>query len=296
MTPQRANLIGSLWMVAAMALFAIEDSLLKAAAQTLPVSQILVLFGAGGALIFAALARRDGSPLAPVEITSRPMLIRAVFEVFGRLFYTLAFVLTPLSSTTVILQATPLVVVGVAATLFNERVGWRRWSAIFLGLLGVVVIIQPGSDSFTPLSIFAVLGMLGFAGRDLASRAAPASLSTNILGLYGFFALIAAGALFALYEDRAFVSVGLETGLLMAAACGVGVIAYYALMRAMRTGEVSAVTPFRYTRLLFGLVLGVLVFGEALTSSMILGSLLIVNSGLFIMWPRKSSNREDLDL
>ena len=284
MTPQRANLIGSIWMIAAMALFAIEDALLKATAETLPISQILVLFGAGGALIFAALARRQDSPLVPKEITSRPMLIRAVFEIFGRLFYTLAFVLTPLSSTTVILQATPLVVVAAAAMLFGETVGWRRWAAIFLGLLGVVVIIQPGGDSFTPLSILAVLGMLGFAGRDLASRAAPASLSTAILGLYGFFALIAAGGIYAIYEDKTFVTVTLETGILMALACAIGVAAYGALMKAMRTGEVSAVTPFRYSRLLFGLALGVLVFGETLTSDMILGSLLIVASGLFILW------------
>ena len=283
MTAQRANLIGSIWMIAAMALFAIEDALLKAAAATLPVSQVLVLFGAGGAFIFAALARRHGTPLVPKEVTSRPILVRAVFEVFGRLFYTLAFVLTPLSSTTVILQATPLVVVGAAATLFGEIVGWRRWGAIFLGLAGVIIIIQPGSESFTPLSILAVLGMLGFAGRDLASRAAPASLSTNILGLYGFFALIAAGTLFAVYENTPFVEVGLETGLLMAAACGVGVIAYTALMRAMRTGEVSAVTPFRYSRLLFGLALGVFVFGETLTPAMVVGSILIVISGLFIL-------------
>lgn len=284
MPQHRENLIGSLWMIAAMALFAIEDSLLKAAAATLPVSQVLILFGAGGAFIFAALARRQGQPLAPKEVTSRPMLMRAAFEVLGRLFFTLAIVLTPLSSTTVILQATPLVVVGAAASLFGETVGWRRWSAIFLGLAGVIVILQPGSNSFTPLSILAVLGMLGFAGRDLASRAAPASLSTTILGLYGFFALIAAGGLFAIYEDAPFVPIGQETGLLMVVACAIGVIAYTALMRAMRTGEVSAVTPFRYSRLLFGLTLGVFVFGETLTPAMIFGSTLIVASGLFILW------------
>lgn len=289
MTSQHANLVGSIWMIAAMALFAIEDALLKAVASTVPVSQVLILFGGGGALIFAALARREGSPLAPKNVTSRPMLIRAVFEVFGRLFYTLAFVLKPLSSTTVILQATPLVVVGAAAVLFGETVGWRRWAAIFLGLAGVVIIIQPGSNSFTPLSILAVLGMLGFAGRDLASRAAPANLSTAILGLYGFFALIAAGALFAVFEAKPFVPITLETGLIMAAACGVGVIAYTALMRAMRTGEVSAVTPFRYSRLLFGLALGLFVFGEALTHQMIFGSVLIVLSGLFILWRGKSA-------
>ncbi|WP_436399526.1 DMT family transporter [Roseobacter sp. S98] len=271
-------------MIAAMAAFAAEDALLKGAARTLPVWEILVLFGLGGALVFAGLARRNGAALWSPDVVSKPMRIRMLFEITGRLFYVLAIALTPLSSATVILQATPIVVVAGAALFFGETVGWRRWVAIFLGLGGVMVIIQPGADSFSMLSMLAVLGMLGFAGRDLASRAAPARLSTDILGVYGFLAIVIAGALYAAWEGRTFQVPGAEAAACLFLAVLCGVLAYTALMKAMRTGEVSAVTPFRYTRLLFGIALGVVFFGESLSAAMIAGSALIVLAGLFIMW------------
>ncbi|MCT8159637.1 DMT family transporter [Pseudoruegeria sp. SHC-113] len=274
-------------MIAAMAAFAVEDAFLKAAAQSLPVSEVLILFGLGGALIFALVARLTGAHLLAPEVASRPMQIRAVFEVVGRLFYMLAIALLPLSTATVILQATPLVVVAGAALVFSERVGWRRWSAIGIGLAGVLIILQPGAESFSPLSLIAVVGMLGFAGRDLASRAAPAGLSTAVLGYYGFLALIVAGSGYALWEGAAFALPDPRAAMCLLGAILCGTAAYASLMKAMRTGEVSAVTPFRYTRLIFGVALGLLLFGESLTPAMLLGSALIVASGLFILWRGK---------
>ena len=284
MEHERANLIGSLWMVAAMAGFAVEDALLKAVSASMPKAQVLVLFGLGGALLFGALARVAAMPLLSPDVLSRPMRVRVVFEVAGRLFYLLAIALTPLSSATAILQATPVVVVAGAALVFGETVGWRRWSAIVVGLIGVLIVLRPGADSFSPLSILAVLGMLGFAGRDLASRAAPASLGTNVLGFYGFLAVVLAGALYALWEREGFVLPSGLGALYMTGAVCVGVFAYGALMRAMRTGEVSAVTPFRYSRLLLGVGLGVVWFGESIDVQMVLGCGLIVLSGLYILW------------
>lgn len=283
-TDRAANRLGALFMVVAMAGFAVEDAFLKASAQSLPIAQVMVLFGAGGAMVFALWLRAKSQPLAPKEVVSRPMQVRVVFEIVGRLFFTLSLALTPLSSTTVILQATPLVVVAFAALVLGEQVGWRRWLAIVIGLIGVVLIVRPGGESFSWLSMLAVLGMLGFAGRDLASRAAPASLSTAVLGLYGFLAIVVAGALYGvLWEQVPFHTPPPKAFLSVIAAVACGVFAYSALMRAMRTGEVSAVTPFRYSRLLFGVALGVVVFGEHLDSWMLIGSALIVLSGLVIM-------------
>lgn len=271
-------------MIAAMAVFAIEDALIKAASTMLPVGEVLVLFGLGGALAFATVALINKQPLYNPGVVSRPMLIRVVFEVSGRLFYVLALSLIPLSAVTVILQATPLVVVAGAALVFGEKVGWRRWTAIFLGLVGVVVIIQPGTEGFSMLSLLAVLGMLGFAGRDLASRAAPATMSTAILGLYGFMSIIVAGVLYSAWQGVAFVMPDARISLYVLGAVLAGVTAYSCLMKAMRTGEVSAVTPFRYSRLLFGIALGIVLFGERLSLAMVVGSGLIVVSGLFILW------------
>ncbi|MEP3303040.1 MAG: DMT family transporter [Hoeflea sp.] len=283
-TDRKANLAGSIWMIAAMAIFAIEDAFIKAASEVLPVGQVLIIFGLGGALVFACLALINREPLFSPDVVSRPMCIRVVFEITGRLFYVLALSLIPLSAATVILQATPLVVVAGAALVFGEKVGWRRWTAIFVGLIGVVIIIQPGTDSFSVLSLLAIIGMIGFAGRDLASRAAPALLSTTILGLYGFVSIVVAGGLFAIWQDVAFVMPDAEISVYVLGAVLAGVAAYSCLMKAMRIGEVSAVTPFRYSRLLFGIALGILLFDERLDLAMVVGSGLIVISGLFILW------------
>jgi len=289
-----ANLIGSLWMIAAMAVFAIEDALIKAVSATLPMGQILIIFGGFGAAIFALIARSKGQSLRNPDVLSKPMRIRAGFEITGRLFYFLALAMIPLSAATVILQATPLVVVAGAAIVFGEQVGWRRWTAIFIGLAGVLIIIQPGSDGFSALSILAVIGMLGFAGRDLASRAAPASLSATVLGFYGFLAVVVAGVAFALWDQAPFVRPDSQTAATLLGAILAGVAAYTCLMTAMRTGDVSAVTPFRYTRLIFGIALGVILFGERISTAMVIGSALIVTSGLFILWQSKRARRRPL--
>lgn len=290
-TDRQSNLLGSLWMTAAMAGFAAEDSLLKLAARTLPIGQMLIMFGIAGALVFAAIALSGGARLFTPDVLSRPMRARMLFEIGGRLFYVLALALLPLSTATVILQATPLVVVAAAAIFFGETVGWRRWTAICTGLIGVVIIIQPGAEAFSALSILAVLGMLGFAGRDLASRAAPPSLRAPVLGFYGFIAIIIAGAIYAAWQGQPFVWPDGRALLFLCGAVVTGATAYTCLMKAMRTGEVSAVTPFRYTRLLFGIGLGVLAFGESLTPPMLIGSGLIVISGLIILWRGKQVAR-----
>ena len=277
------NLKGGVFMVAAMAAFSIEDVFVKALSQTLPVSQILIIFGLGGAVAFLVSAGVRGERLFSADAVSRPMLIRVGFEITGRLFYVLAIVLTPLSSATVILQATPVVVVAGASLVFSEHVGWRRWSGIVIGLLGVLIIVRPGSESFSLLSILAVLGMLGFAGRDLASRAAPASISTSLLGFFGFLSIVVSGALFSVWEGLSFVWPDPRSTLYLTGAVIAGVAAYAWLMRAMRTGEVSAVTPFRYTRLLFGIAFGVLLFGEQIELPMVLGCGLILFSGYVIL-------------
>ncbi len=278
------NLAGSLWMAASMAAFAVEDAFVKAASAMLPVAEVLILFGLGGAAVFAVAARLSGRRLFTSAVLSRAMLVRAVFEVTGRLFYVLALALAPLSSATVILQATPLLVVGGAALFLGETVGWRRWTAIGLGLAGVVLIVDPGADGVSAMSILAVIGTIGFAGRDLASRMAPSSLGAAELGFWGFLAVVAAGLLYGLWSGEAFLVPSPQAALFLCAAVGAGAGAYGCLMRAMRTGEVGAVTPFRYTRLLFGIGIGMAVFGETPSSAMLAGAGLIVLSGLFILW------------
>ncbi len=276
------NLRGAVWMVAAMAGFAVEDLLLKIVARGMPVGQILMIFGLGGALAFALLAQIRGERVLHPAALSRAVAVRAGFEVTGRLFYTLAIALTPLASASAILQATPLVVVAGAALIFGETVGWRRWTAISVGFLGVLVILRPGLDGFSVLSLLAVIGLIGFAGRDLATRAAPPALTSLVLGVYGFAAMVPAGAVLLAWTGGA-VLPGVAVAGVLAVTIIIGVAAYFALTLAMRTGEVSAVTPFRYTRLVFALILATVFLGERPDSWTLAGAAMIVASGLYTL-------------
>jgi drug/metabolite transporter (DMT)-like permease len=276
------NQRGSLYMVAAMAGFAVEDMFLKSAALLMPTGEVITLFGFGGMMIFAALTLARGEAIFPRTMLSRPMLVRSGFEITGRLFYALAITLTPLSVASAILQATPLVVVAGAAILFHEVVGLRRWLAIIAGFGGVLLIIRPGMAGFDALSILAVIGLIGFAGRDLATRAAPPALSNMQLGVAGFLMLTIAGIVILLVNGD--YALPPAAGLIrVAAATVVGVAAYSALTAAMRTGEVSAVTPFRYTRLVFAIILGSAVFGENPDALTLAGSAIVVGSGIYVL-------------
>jgi len=271
-------------MIASMAAFAIEDAFLKTVTQQLPVGQVLMMFGAAGLCVFALMARRAGASIFQAQVLTKNMLFRAVFEFFGRLFYVLAIALTPMSSATAILQSAPLFVVLGARIFLREKVDAKTWIAIFLGLFGVLIILRPSAADFSLLSLLALIGTLGFVGRDLFSRTAPSSLTKEVLGFYGFTTMMIAGACYAVWDGKPFVSLQAQQFLMLAAALLAGVFAYTALMTAMRTGSIGAVTPYRYSRLLFGISIGVIVFGEQLDAPMLLGCAIVIGAGLFIGW------------
>ena len=284
MTP---DLRGSLFMVAAMAGFAVEDMFLKAASRSLPVGQAILVIGLVGTLVFAGFARLAGDPALPRAVLSRTMALRSGFEVVGRLFYALAVALTPISTASAILQATPLVVVLGAALIFGEKVGLGRWLIILAGFVGVLIILRPGAAGFSALSLLALIAMAGFAGRDLATRAAPPALSNAQLGVAGFAMLTLSGLIIVVVTGDP-VLPGLvlpdPTGLaLLAGASAFGIAAYAALTQAMRSGQVAVVTPFRYTRLLFALAIGITVFGERPDAATLAGSALIVACGVVLL-------------
>ena len=280
------NMRGSLFMILSMAGFAVEDAFIKAAARQMPVGQVLIVMALVGMAAFAAQARRVGDSFLPCGVLSRTMALRSGFELAGRLLYALAIALTPISTASAILQATPLVVVLGAALVFGERVSPGRWAVIALGFAGVLVILRPGLDGFEMLSLLAIGGMLGFAGRDLATRAAPPALSNAQLGVAGFAVLGVSGLVILSATGGATLPSVSGAGLL-AGACGFGILGYGALTVAMRTGEVSAVTPFRYTRLLFAMVLGIGVFGERPDGATLIGAAMIVGCGVLILGRRR---------
>lgn len=285
------NLRGAALMTLAMLGFAAEDLMIKLMSDALPTWQIIGVLGLGGAAVFAALTLWQRQRLFPRACLSLTVLVRNLGELVGTVGFVTAITLTPLSSASAILQATPLMVTLGAAVFLREPVGWRRWSAILVGFAGVLLVIRPGMEAFDPLSLFAVLGVVGLAIRDLATRRVPRATSSVQLSFLGFLTLVPTAVLLSLVSPQDLVVPtaplwGLIFGAIVMAAAG-----YYALVAAMRIGDVSFVTPFRYSRLLFALVVGITVFDERPDLPMLVGSAIIIASGIYTVWRERRLRR-----
>ncbi|MCB4379989.1 DMT family transporter, partial [Synechococcus sp. MU1644] len=278
------NLRGAGLMVLAMLCFAIEDMFIKLLGGAIPVGQLLAFLGAGGAFIMAGACVRQGQPLVSRALLGRAMLIRNAGEVIGSLGFVTALVLVPLATASAILQTTPLMVTLGAAIFLAEPVGWRRWAAILVGLCGVLLIVRPGLEGFDWNVLFAVQGMIGLSIRDLATRRVPATLSALQLSFVAFALLVPTGMGLMLASGTSFVAPTANEWGLLAIASVIGAISYRFIVMAMRMGDVSFVTPFRYTRMVFALIIGVLIFSEAPDMLTLIGVAIIITSGLFTLW------------
>lgn len=282
-------------MTLAMLAFTLEDFTLKKATEFIPLSQLLIICGILGSLFFISCSRYAKEPIFYKDSFNKTLIIRSIFEIMGRIFYALAIAFMPITNAASILQATPLVVVLGAVIFLNEKVGWRRWTAILTGFIGVLMIIQPGTNGFTIFSIFAVLGMVGFAGRDLATRMSPVGMSNYQLGSFGFYMVIIAGIIlsgfnyFFLPEKTIWGTISFDAWIFVIANAAAGVSAYFCLTIAMRVGDVSFVTPFRYVRVLFAMFFGVVILGEQPNALVIIGSVIVVLSGIYIIIRRNQN-------
>ncbi|WP_089898288.1 DMT family transporter [Loktanella fryxellensis] len=285
------NLRGSILMVLAMAGFALEDMFVKQMAGALPTGQILIMVGLGGGLLFWLICLTRGEGLWHRDALQPMVLMRNACEMLGTVGYVTAVVLTPLSSASAILQATPLFVTLGAALVLGETVGWRRWLAISVGFCGVLLIIRPGLDAFEPASLFAVQGVIFLGLRDLATRRIPPGVSSMRLSTYGFLVIAPAGLVLMALAGDALVVPGTTDLLRVVAAIVVGALGYFALISATRIGDMSHIAPFRYTRLVFALLIGVAVFGERPDAATLTGAAIIVGSGSYAAWRERQRQR-----
>ena len=277
---ENGNLRGIVLMVVSMAAFAIEDSFIKRAADDMPTGQILLMLGVFGAAIFTVMAARAGQKPFSRDLLQGQVMLRNLGEVIGTMGFITAIALTPLTSATAILQAMPLVIVLGAALFLGESVGWRRWTAILVGFAGVLVIIRPGLEGFDINSLWAVLAVFGLAIRDLATRRVPARIGSMSISVSGFVSVAILGAAMLALSGGAVWPGTLQTAL-MVGALSAGVVGYWMVVEAMRVGEISAVTPFRYARLIFALIIGILIFGERPDVMTLAGATLVIGSGLY---------------
>lgn len=274
------NLRGIAFMLVAMVFFSIADMFIKFTNGRLPTGEVIFALGIGGSLFFVIWTRIRGEVFWSPDILHPAVLLRNLGEIIGTLGFVTALLLIPFSSASAILQATPLAVTLGAALFMGEAVGWRRWSAILIGFFGVILIIQPGTEAFEVNSLFAVLGMAGLTIRDLSMRAVPSRISTVRLSAYGFITLLITGAIFSFVTTPMVMPSSGDVALMVATNI-FAIVGVYAITSAMRTGEVSVVAPFRYSRIVFAFAIGFFAFGESFNLAMILGVVIVVGSGLY---------------
>ena len=277
------NLKACLLMVATMAGFSLEDLLIKQVAGVIPVGQIVLTLGIGGSLFFALVSALLRQPLWNQGLKSRPVLLRSAAEMISTMAGITGLVLIPLSLASSILQAAPLLVTIGAALFLGEKVGWRRWTAILVGLIGVMLILQPGAQGLNPGVWLSVLAVICVAARDLATRVIRASITTLQLAFWGYGLSIPSGLLLLAIQRPTLVWPDPKATAMLAGAQALGITFYYTLTLALRLGQSSAVVPFRYSRLVFALALGVLVLGERIDAAMIAGLALVTASGLYTL-------------
>lgn len=290
MTGASDNLRGAGLMVLAMLCFAITDMFIKFLGGAFPPGQLVLLLGAGGAVIMGTACAVVRQPLLTPDLLQGAVVVRNLGEVLGTLGFVTALVLIPLATASAILQATPLMVTLGAALFFGEVVGWRRWTAILVGLFGVLLILRPGMEGFDWNVLYAVQGMLGLSLRDLATRRAPATLSALQLSFVAFALLVPTGAAAMWAQGTPFVLPDPGQAGFLVAAMLMGAFSYRFIVSAMRIGEISLVTPFRYSRMVFALAIGVLVFAEWPDMWTLVGVSIVIGSGLYTLWREQLRN------
>lgn len=284
---------GTPLMLFAMASFAAEDTFIKLLSADLPYTQILAILGAMGGLTFMLLLKVKGLPLLNRDLVRPVVLFRSACEAVGSMCFVIALALTELSSTTAIFQALPLAILLGAALFLGEPVGWRRWITIIIGFCGVLLVIRPGFEGFQPVSLLALVAVLLLAARDLVTKRVPADIPSGVLAAAAFGATLIAALCLSFYLKHDFIMPDLSQWLLLLGCWAAGVLAYAALVAATRQSDASVIAPLRYSRLVFALLLGFLVFGERPDQMTLIGASVIVASGSYAMWREAKLRRRN---
>ncbi|MBZ9871220.1 DMT family transporter [Mesorhizobium sp. BR1-1-9] len=288
--PLSPNLRGALFMVVAMAGFTLNDAITKYSSQSMNMAQVMLIRGAFASLFVDLLAWQRGALVRPRSMLQPLVALRVLAEAGATVTFLVALAHLPIASVSAVLQALPLAVTMGAALVFGEAVGWRRWLAIAAGFAGVLVVVRPGFDGFSMFSLVALASVACCAVRDLATKRIPQAIPTLLVSTATALAMTVVGALLLSPMGGWTPMTGKATALLALAAVLV-LIGYQFIIMAMRSGEISFIAPFRYTALLWSIVLGLLVFGDVPDMTMIIGASTIVGSGLYALYRERVVGR-----
>jgi len=277
------NLRGALLMMGSMAAFTVNDTFMKTLAGEAPLFQLLFLRGILASLLIGALAWRAGALRASVPRRDRGLIFgRILSEIGAAYFFLSALFNMPLANLTAILQALPLTVTLAAALFFRDRLGWRRMTAILVGFLGVLLIVRPGTDGFNVYSVYALISVAFVTSRDLFTRRLSGATPSLLVTFATSLSVMAAFGVASIWQGWGPVEG--PAALRLIGAGGMVTLGYLFSVAVMRVGEISFVAPFRYTSLLWALLLGWVVFDDWPMPLTLLGAAIVTMFGVFTLW------------
>lgn len=281
-TTFEATLRGIFAMIAAQAAFLLNDTLNKLASERLPMGEVIFLRGLFATLLVGSVVVALGLHRQLPLLWHRLVGIRIVGELGGTFFFLFALFHMPIGNVMIIFQAVPLAVTAGAALFFAESVGWRRWAAVGVGFLGVMIVVRPGLAGFDVFGLVVLVSVFFVSFRDLATRAIPSVVPTMCLTLLNAVAVAIMGASMGLTEDwimpstRNFAELGGASFFLT--------IGYVTSIIAMRSGDLSVTASFRYVGVVFAIAAGFLVWGDVPDLPTLIGSFIIIAAGLYTLY------------
>ncbi|MEL7543365.1 MAG: DMT family transporter [Pseudomonadota bacterium] len=286
---QTDNLRGMLAMMVAMICLIGSDSLVKLTSERLPLGEILFVRGLFmlALMVPIAFVIHAWRPLRVVR--ERYFILRILGELFAVFFYFLALFQMPLADVNALIQFAPLATMMAVAVFFGEPVGWRRWLAAVIGLVGVIAIIQPGGAGFTPYAFFVFGAVIGVTLRDIATREMDRDVPSFFIALTTGVAVTMLGLALAPFETWLVPN---ARDLLFLAISGFFLLGGYLLMIvAVRRGELSVVAPFRFTKVIWAILVGYLVWGHVPNALASVGFALVLGAGLYVFFRERALER-----
>jgi len=273
---------GGLLMSLAMLCFVLNDTIAKAVGGQLNVGEFIMIRGLIASAIIAGLVVAMGKARDIPKALSKPVLVRTFFDIISTFLFLIALFHMPLPNITAILQAVPLVVTVMAAIFLRETVGWKRLSAILVGFAGVMLIVKPGGEGFNAYVWLAIACVFAVAIRDLATRGLGTRVPSIIVAFTNAIGVMLAGAVWVLFDGFSEISAPQLAWIALGSVFLVG--GYLFTVMALRDTEVAYTAPFRYTLIVYALILGYVVFGDVPDILSVFGIVLIVGSGLFTLY------------
>ena len=274
------NVFGAIFMAIGMLSFTGNDALMKFLFQTISVEQGMFMRGLVSVPLLAVIAYFRKSLFIRIDWRNwRVILIRAFAELASTMLFLNALAQMPLANVSAILQSLPLTVTMFAAMFFGEAVGWRRWSAILVGLIGVLIIIRPGSDGFNEYAVLALIAVGFITLRDAITRRLARSVPSLFVAFISAIPVFLFGG--AMTLTTGWTPVSWSMGIIVTVAAISISCGYLFAVMAMRSGDVSFVAPFRYTGMIWAILFGFLLFGNLPDQMTILGTCIVIGMGVY---------------